>query len=75
MSIGISPAAHMFVRNDTICKPLQQPYDGLFRVLDRADKYFTLDLNGRSDKVSLDRLKQAHLEPVMEKQTEDKHSS
>ena len=58
----LASCTHVFVRNDTVHKPLQQPYDGPFRVLDRADKYFTLHLNGRNDKVSLDRLKPAYLE-------------
>ena len=52
----------MFVRHDKVCNPLQQSYDGPFRVLDRADLNFTLDYNGRKDKVSADRLKSAHLE-------------
>ena len=62
VSNELSTATHVFVRNDTVRKPLQQPYDGPFKVLDRAAKYFTLDLKGRSDKVSLDRLKPAHLD-------------
>ena len=62
VSKDLGTCTHVFVRNDTVRKPLQQPYDGPFRVLDRADKYFTLERNGRSDKVSLDRLKLAYLE-------------
>ena len=38
-------------------KPLQQPYDGPFRVLKQDAKYYTVDINGRHDTVSLDRLK------------------
>ena len=53
---------HVFVRTDAIRKPLQPTYAGPFRVIDRAAKYFTIDLNGRNDKVSLDRLKPAHLD-------------
>ena len=62
VSKDLSACTHVFVRNDTVRKPLQQPYNGPFRVIDRTDKYFTLDLNGRSDKVSLDRLKPAYLD-------------
>ena len=65
----LTSCTHVFVRNDTVRKPLQQPYDGPFRVLDRADKYFTLDLNGQNDKVSLDHLKPAYLEPNTESST------
>ena len=34
---------HVFVRNDRVRKPLQHPYNGPYRILDRAKKYFTLD--------------------------------
>ena len=48
----------MFVHRDTVRKPLQQPYDGPFAVLDRSDEFYTLDLNGvyRSAKASLYRI-------------------
>ncbi len=52
----------MFVRHDAVRKPLQPPYDGPFRIIKRTDKHFTLDLNGRHDTVSIDRLKPAHIE-------------
>nr|VZI28253.1 unnamed protein product [Spirometra erinaceieuropaei] len=45
-------------------RPIQQPYDGLFRVLSRKDKYFTIDRGGRTDVVSIDRLKAAYTEPL-----------
>ena len=48
---------HVFVRNDRVRKPLQYTYNGPYRVLDRAEKYFTLDCDGRKETVSLDRLK------------------
>ena len=48
-------ATHVFVRHDAVRKPLQPPYDGPFRIIKRTDKHFTLDLNGRHDRVSIDR--------------------
>ena len=39
--------------------PLQRPYTGPFRIISTSDKYFTLDINGRSDNVLIDRLKTA----------------
>ena len=39
----------MFVRRDAIRKPLQQPYDGPYKVLARADQFFTVDVNGLHD--------------------------
>ena len=52
ISKDLTNCTHVFVRNPTVRKPLQQPYDGPFRVINRAT--FTLDLNGRSDTVSLE---------------------
>lgn len=58
---------HVFIRTDAVRKPLEQPYKGPFRVMSRSEKYFVLDINGRQDTVSLDRLKPAFVlnEPVV----------
>ena len=53
---------HVFIRRDSVKKPLEQPYDGPFKILSRTDKYYTLDINGKWDTVSIDRLKAAHLD-------------
>ena len=55
-------SSHIFVRDDSTHKPLQPPYCGPYKVLNRADKYYTLDINGHKETVSIDRLKSAHLE-------------
>lgn len=54
-------STHVFVRKDTIRKPLEQPYHGPFKVLERTDKVFKLDINGHPATVSLDRLKPAYI--------------
>jgi cleavage and polyadenylation specificity factor subunit 1 len=51
----------VFVRKDAHRSPLQNPYDGPFRVIERKDKYFVIDLHTRFDTVSIDRLKPANL--------------
>uniref|UniRef100_A0A1X7TF55 Integrase catalytic domain-containing protein n=1 Tax=Amphimedon queenslandica TaxID=400682 RepID=A0A1X7TF55_AMPQE len=62
ISRDLHSTSHVFVRDDSIRKPLQPPYRGPYKVLDRADKYFTLVINGHRDTVPIDRLKSAHLE-------------
>ena len=52
----------VFVRRDAHRTPLQCPYDGLFRVLERTDKCYTLDIRGITDTVSIDRLKPAFVD-------------
>ncbi|GFU50932.1 transposable element Tcb1 transposase [Trichonephila clavipes] len=48
-----------FLRRDMLRRPLQQPYDGPFKVLQRKDKVFFLDINGKRVSVSIDRCKPA----------------
>ena len=59
---GLATATHVFIRQDIVRKPLQPLYDGPFLVLKRMDKYYTVDINGRKDTVSIDQLKPAHLD-------------
>ena len=59
---GLSTTTHVFIRHDAVRKPLQPPYDGPYPVVKRTDKYFTVDINGRHDTVSIDQLKPAHLD-------------
>lgn len=51
----------VFVRNDTNNKSALTPqYHGPYKVLARGEKCFVLDRDGKSDKVSVDRLKPAY---------------
>ena len=61
VSKDLSSCTHVFIRHDAVRKRLQQPYDGPYRVVSRADKYFKVDIKGCQDTVSLDRLKPAHV--------------
>ena len=68
ISDALSSCTHVFIRHDAVKIPLQQPYDGPYKVLKRTDKFFeeysvliSMD-NPRHDTVSLDRLKPAYYE-------------
>ena len=50
------------MRTDAVRKGLQPPYTGPYCVVSRpSSKYYLLDLNGRQDTISVDRLKPAYL--------------
>ncbi|KAJ8403255.1 hypothetical protein AAFF_G00354720 [Aldrovandia affinis] len=49
-----------FVRHDAHWSLLQPPHDGPFHVLEPGDKTFVVDIGGKPDHVSVDRLKPAH---------------
>lgn len=59
---SLSTCPHVFVRNDAHRPPLTRPYRGPYAVQERAEKAYRLSINGRSDWVSIDRLKPAYLE-------------
>jgi len=54
----------VFIRRDGHRNPLQSPYTGPYRVIDRSDKFFRIDMGGREESVSIDRLKPAHTDPT-----------
>ena len=62
MTEDFSSCTHVYIRHDATREPLQPPYDGLYKAISRNDKYFTVEVKGRADTVSLDRLKPVHLE-------------
>ena len=55
---------YVFFRHDAHRGPLHRIYDGLYHVIERANKTFVLDIGGRLESVSIDRLKCAHANPV-----------
>ena len=57
---NLMTSTHVFVRQP----PLHRPYDGPFKVLLCTDKYFTLDINGRKEVITVDRLKSAFIEEI-----------
>ena len=61
---ALQTSKFIFVRKDGHKTPLQCPYEGPFQVLDCSDKFFTLQMNGKIDTVSIDHLQPAFLETV-----------
>ncbi|XP_011859617.1 PREDICTED: uncharacterized protein LOC105557082 [Vollenhovia emeryi] len=60
----LSKCSHVFLRKDAVKKPLERPYSGPFKVLERtSDKVYNIEINGRSTAVSIERLKPAHFVP------------
>lgn len=57
----LETTTHVFVRVDAVKGPLQQPYEGPFKVIARADKTFVVNIRGKNVVVTIDRLKPAYL--------------
>nr|VZI36753.1 unnamed protein product [Spirometra erinaceieuropaei] len=49
-------------RHDALRRPLQPPYDGPYKVLRRSDKDVVIERNGKTDTVSIDRVKPAYID-------------
>ena len=62
MPTGQQAAKYVFIRHDAHCGPLQPPYKGPFRILETGDKHFVVDIGIKTECVSIDRLKPAHLD-------------
>jgi cleavage and polyadenylation specificity factor subunit 1 len=59
-------AKFVFVRKDGYKTPLQPPYLGPFRVINHGEKFFDIDYGGKSERISIDRLKPAHTDPEID---------
>jgi hypothetical protein len=40
VSDSLASATHVFIWRDAVTNPLQQPYDGPYRVVKRTDKFY-----------------------------------
>lgn len=57
----LATCTHVFIRDDAVRPPLKQPYDGPFKIVNRSEKYFDLQMRGRTARVSIDRIKAAFM--------------
>ena len=55
---------YVFVRQDLVKPALSPPYRGPYRIVQRSDKAYLLNIQGKQDWVTLDRLKPAYVEPM-----------
>uniref|UniRef100_A0AAV2KZF4 Gypsy retrotransposon integrase-like protein 1 n=1 Tax=Knipowitschia caucasica TaxID=637954 RepID=A0AAV2KZF4_KNICA len=62
MPAGLRSALFVFVRHDAHRGPLRPPYDGPFKVLQHGDKSLVVDIGGRPETISVDRIKPAHVD-------------
>ena len=57
----IKKADYVFVRTDSVKRPLQTPYEGPFKVIRKNKKTIVISRNNSHDIISIDRVKPAHL--------------
>lgn len=57
----LKDATHVFLRQDHVRRPLEPPYSGPHKILDRNPKYYKIDVAGKTVKATVDRLKPAYL--------------
>ena len=59
---SLQQAKFVFIRRDAHRGPLQRPYEGPFKVIQTGSKTFLVDIGGKSETISVDRLKPAHVD-------------
>ena len=65
--VSLEKTTHVFVGTDAVRPPLVRPYTGPYRVISKSAKFFTIEKNGKTDTVSVDRLKPAFTHQNKEK--------
>ncbi|CAD6230173.1 GSCOCG00012150001-RA-CDS, partial [Cotesia congregata] len=59
---NLDTCSHVFVRCDKVKAPLEAPYIGPYKVLNRiSDRVYTLDIDGEEKNISIERLKPAYI--------------
>ena len=60
---ALETAQYVYIRRAEAKKSLQTPYTGPYAVIARNDKWFDVQLGTRTERISIDRLKIAHVAP------------
>lgn len=58
---ALHSCSHVFIREDRMKGSLEQPYKGPYKILSRTEKTFTIEVDGKKEVLSIDRLKPAFL--------------
>jgi len=60
---------HVFIRVDSVRKPLETPYEGPFQIIRRiTDRVYEVDYKGQATTISIERLKSAFFEATSDNQ-------
>lgn len=57
----LNSSEFVFVHCDMIKKSIQPSYNGLYKVFERSEKFFTINKNNKIDIISIDKLKPAYI--------------
>ncbi|XP_072945116.1 uncharacterized protein [Epargyreus clarus] len=57
----LKDSSHVFLRQDHVRRPLEPPYSGPHKVVERNPKVYKIIVSGKTVTVSIDRLKPAYL--------------
>ena len=60
---NLQQAEYVFIRRNAHRTPLQRPYEGPFKVMQPGPKTFIVDIGGKNETISVDRLKPASMDP------------
>ncbi|GFX91329.1 gag-pol polyprotein [Trichonephila clavipes] len=57
--IELHKCTHVFVRRDSVRRPLQAPYNDPYPVIKSSDKFYKVNIHSNPTSISIDRLKHA----------------
>ena len=66
----LEKCSHVFVRVDAVKPPLVPPYNGPFKIISRKESTLIIDMNGKEEEVSRERVKAAFLERETTEETQ-----